>query len=460
MPRSISSLPLHRRFALTGSVVMLAGMALIGSWVASAIEESVTRNSAIATSIYMESFIAPLSQELASADALSPAALDRLRNLLSTPTVAERIVSVKIWKPGGLIAFSADPALIGQRFPPGESLKRAWQGELTATFDRLEDAEDAGERARGVALLEVYNPIHSIGTGEIIAVAEFYQNATELERDLFFARLKSWLLVAATTFATFGVLYGIVRNGSRTIARQHHELTGQLAEVARVSAQNQALRVRIQSASQRASETNERVLRRVSAELHDGPAQALALASLRLESLARRAATDANDTEAAELRATLDEAMRDIRNLCRGLALPEIEGQTIGAVLELAIQTHERRTGTTVTRTVERSSAVAHSAPHPTLICVYRFVQEGLMNAFRHADGIDQQVICRIADGRLEVVVADRGPGFAPACRDVRAPGLGLNGLRERVESIGGEFRIESDAQHGTRLSMTLGHGE
>jgi signal transduction histidine kinase len=266
--------------------------------------------------------------------------------------------------------------------------------------------------------------------------------------------------VAAITFATFGVLYGIVRSGSRTIARQHHELSNQLAEVARVSAQNQALCMRIQSTSQRASETNERVLRRVSTELHDGPAQALALASLRLESLARRAATDANDTEAAELRATLDEAMRDIRNLCRGLALPEIEGQTIGAVLELAIQTHERRTGTTVTRNLERSSAVAHSAPHPTLIWFYRFVQEGLMNAFRHADGIDQQVICRIAEGRLEVVVADGGPGFEPACRDVRAPGQVLNGLRERVESIGGEFRIESDARNGTRLSMTFGHGE
>jgi DNA-binding CsgD family transcriptional regulator len=152
----MSHLPLYQRFALNGSVVMLAGMALIGSWVASSIEESVTRNSTIATSICMESFIAPLSQELASADALSPAAIERLRAPLLTPTLADRIVSVKIWKHGRLIAFSADPALIGQLFPPGKSLCRAWQDELTATFDRLDDAEDAGERARGVALLEVY----------------------------------------------------------------------------------------------------------------------------------------------------------------------------------------------------------------------------------------------------------------------------------------------------------------
>ena len=64
-------LSLAERFALTGGVVMLLGMAVIGSWVASRIEEGVTRNTANATALYVESVIAPLSQELTRSDGLS-----------------------------------------------------------------------------------------------------------------------------------------------------------------------------------------------------------------------------------------------------------------------------------------------------------------------------------------------------------------------------------------------------
>ena len=45
-------------------------------------------------------------------------------------------------------------------------------------------------------LLEVYSPLHEVWSGKIIAVAEFYEVATDLRRDLADARRKSWLLVA------------------------------------------------------------------------------------------------------------------------------------------------------------------------------------------------------------------------------------------------------------------------
>ena len=284
--RKARALRLDQQFMLAGSLVALVGMVAIGVWVNDKIVDSVTRNSAIAAAIYMESFIAPLSQELAADDSLPPATVDRLRQVLASEPFADRIVSVKIWKKGGLIAFSTDTDLIGRRFEPTESLRRAWAGQLEAEFDDVDDEEAAEERARNIPLLEVYNPIHSIHTGKIIAVAEFYQDATELERDLARARITSWLVVGAVSLITFALLFGIVRRGSLLIGRQHSELEDRFAELMRVSAQNETLRRRIQNASLRAAELNERQLRRISAELHDGPAQALALASLRLESLA------------------------------------------------------------------------------------------------------------------------------------------------------------------------------
>jgi signal transduction histidine kinase len=80
-------------------------------------------------------------------------------------------------------------------------------------------------------------------------------------------------------------------------------------------------------------------------------------------------------------------------------------------VLTLVIGSHEKRTGVSVRSGLTNCAQAASQFHHSTAICAYRFVQEGL-NAVRH------------------------GPGFDPA--DIDARGLGLAGLRERVESIGG----------------------
>ena len=453
------------RFAVAGSGVMFAGMLVIGSWVIGEIEKGVTNNSAISAAMYMESFIAPMSQELANGKNLEPETRLRLDKLFSESPLSERIASVKIWLPGGLIAYASNNELIGKRFEPTEQLRNAWRGQLTAAFDELEDAEDAVEAKSGLPLLEVYNPIHSIFDGRIIAIAEFYQRAEELEQNLSDARMNSWLIVASVALATFALLFGIVRNGARLIDRQHQELQSRLEELDKISRQNIALRRRIQLASSRSSEVQERFLRRISAELHDGPAQALALASLRFGSIfeSRRNSENAsqkNADEVALIRQALNQALGDIRNLCSGMTLPEIEGKSLAEVLRTAIGAHERLTGTTVTLVPPDACTASHRPDHSTLICVYRFVQEGLMNAFRHADSQGQTVECALQNGKLELTVLDRGPGFDLPAQQASFAGIGLQGLRERIESIGGEFEIQTAIGKGSRLTMLLPIGE
>ncbi len=450
------ALALHRRFALVGSLVSVIGMFAMGEVVTGSIEAGVVRNSAISSAVYMESFIAPLSQELAEAQRFSPETLARMRTLLESEPLADRVRSVKIWREGGLIAFASDPSLIGRRFPEDDALRAAWGGDLSATFDDLEGAESAAERETGEALFEVYNPIHSIVTGEVIAVAEFYLVATELRADLWAAKAKAWAMVALVAAATFAALFGIVRAGSRTIDAQTRALAGQLDDLARVSALNAALRQRVQGAAQRVSEMNERQMRRISAELHDGPAQALALASLRLDALMRRASVGRDDPEALALREVLDASLRDVRALCHGLTLPELEGLTLAQTLERSIEAHERRTGTVVERDVSAGPWPDLAVPHPILICCYRFVQEGLMNTFRHARGARVRVGCEVQAGRLVVFVSDNGPGFDARGKGLQAGGLGLPGLRERVESIGGSFHVLSAPGRGVLLSISL----
>ena len=80
-------------------------------------------------------------------------------------------------------------------------------------------------------------------------------------------------------------LFAIVRRGSRTIETQQNTLHDRISQLSGLLAQNESLRQRIDELYVRSAETHEAFLRRVGHELHDGPAQLIALALLRLDAL-------------------------------------------------------------------------------------------------------------------------------------------------------------------------------
>jgi len=450
-------LTLARQFIFAGSAVLIVGMGVLGIWVSGQIEAGVIRNSAAATALYVDSVIAPLLPNFHGSNVLSEGAQRALDETLSQGALGRQLASFKIWLPGGLVAYSSESALSGRRFQVTRILQEAWNGHVSAEFNDLSEEENETERAFGVPLLEVYSPIREPWSGKVVAVAEFYEIATELQTSLVDARIKSWLVVAGVTLCMMGLLSGIVLRGSRVIAEQRRSLEERVRELSQLLAQNVELRRRVQAASGRSTALNERYLRRIGAELHDGPAQLLALASLRLGSATLTAGSrEGTRREVGAVRSILDDAMREIRDISRGLTLPQIEGMTLSELITAAVAAHERRRGTPV--------PVSGRAPDRPLgqsekICVYRFLQEGLNNASRHAPGAPQRIEVVSSDGELSVAVIDAGPGFNQERKS--ATGLGLAGLRERVDSLGGDFAVETSAG-GTRLSMklTLAPGE
>lgn len=448
------SFSLAHQFALVGALVLLFGMVTIGVWVTRQIEDGVTRNTAASTALYMSSFVEPLVQELAQRDTLSPdreAELDALRE--NTP-LGQRVVSFKIWKERGLIAYSSRKAIVGRTFEITDNLRRAWSGQIAVEFDTLVDEEDELERVQGLPLLEMYAPMRERGTGRVIAVAEFYETAEALNANLFLARLESWLVVGLVTLVMFSVLSGIVLRGSSTIDRQHQALEQRVGELSRLLAQNVQLREHLQRASRQTAEINEQYLRRIGADLHDGPAQLLALAALRLDALKPLAAAQNAVPDIEIVRESLADALAEIRNISTGLTLPELDETSTRRLLEIVAGAHERRTRTKVELRVE---SAPEDLERPLKICVYRFVQETLSNAFRHAGGAGQRVACRVEGDVLEITVSDSGPGFDPDKRIDGANRLGLRGLRKRIESIGGSLTIDSTLGAGTSVVLRCG---
>lgn len=445
-----------QRFLVASLLILLSGMAGIGWWISSQIEHGILSRSAFTTALYVDSFISQPLQSLATSDALDPAAVAELDRLLTTTALGKEVVAFKLWGPGGRVIYSGDQALVGQAFPVGEELQAAWDGRVNAQFSTLDHAENVYERLEASRLLETYSPVRAHGSGEVIAVAEFYQGLGDLEAIIAGTQRRSWLVLLAVTLAMYMLLGGYVHRVSATIVRQGDELQAQVARLEELLSQNEELGERVRLAAARAAASNERMLRRISAELHDGPAQYLGLAILRLDRVTAACERLPQPGRALEdieqIHGALSQAMQEVRGISAGLGLPQLDQLSLEEVVARAVRAHERRTGTHV---AVRLADLPEHACQATKIAVYRVVQEGLNNAYKHAGGAGQSIELAGDGDEVHLWVSDQGPGCAPP-RGEWDEHMGLAGMRDRVESLGGEFAVFSQPGGGTRVFAAL----
>ena len=151
----------------------------------------------------------------------------------------------------------------------------------------------------------------------------------------------------------------------------------------------------------------------------------------------------------------LQDAMQEIRNISRGLRLPDIEKLGVTDIIAQVCAAHSARTESAVEQDLFAGDI---PATYSVKITTYRFVQETLNNAFLHAGGRDQRVGCHYDVDRLllTISVSDGGPGINRQSSAKGVRGLGLPGLQERIESIGGTFEIMTGKNAGTTVKMTV----
>ena len=440
-----SNLSLARQFTAMTIAILVPGMLSIGWWISNRITEAVTRNTAAAIVIYMDGLLAPLVAEIQSSGDISRASREKLDSLLSVSRADSRIVSMKVWRIDGTIIYSSFHDMIGKKFPLSDDFKKALLGEFGANFESEPHEEDFHERSEGKELLEVYAPVRETKSREIIAISEFYANGDQLGKDVRQATLTSWIIVMGVTSVMVFLLSGIVTRGSRTIDQQRRLLAGQVYELRGLLLQNEGLQESLRKANENVANTNESVLRQVGSDLHDGPAQMLSYVLMRLSNLRRYLRKDpAGEAEYGNVSRILSDTLRDVRNASTGLMLPELEHTSLNEAIELAIKSHEDRTQSKVKAILDLACGKTSIALR---ICAYRLVQESLNNAFKHARGKGQKVVLTCVDD-LEISIHDLGEGITKRKRKVK--GLGLPGMRARVEAIGGSFEVLSPPSTGT----------
>lgn len=443
------------QFVIAASIILGLTMTFVGNLVSKTIERSAVQAAADTGALYMTTFLEPYVQELTTTSSLSVQTAQAIDHLMTSPTLSAHVISVKIWGPDGTILYSTNKDLVNKSFSTTE-IALALQGKTVTEWGELDEAENSYERSLGIPLYEIYAPLREFGTGRIIAVGEFYELAEVLEQEINQVRREVWVIVGTATVSMLLLLFAIVHRGERIIVRQQQALSEHMHEQALLHATNIGLQRKITTANQAFSRINELTLRRIGADLHDGPAQLLTLILVRVDEL--NTVQGRNNKNGAQpegdaletIRNAAQDALREVREISRGLALPEINGMSLRQELEFVVQRHRQRTETEVDLTC---IALPENVPAPHKVCIYRFIQEALNNAYRHADAKGQAVLVSYARGLLTIQVTDTGDGMESDRLMATSEGrtrLGLAGMRYRVESLGGKFHIQSMPGAGT----------
>lgn len=450
---------LLQRFNVAGAAITLLGTLMIGWWVGREIKTSIINESAAATALYLDSFITPNLQQLEQSDTLSAEHAAMLESLLNKTDLGQQIVTIKVWDRNMTILYSNHPSLVGKTFP-AEDLVEAWSGHVVANISNLSDEEHAEERKLYQRLLEIYVPIRQTGTHKIIAIAEFYQTADTIEAEIAQAQRQSWLAIGSGMGIVYLALALFFRWTRNQIRRREIALRNQVAQLKELIAQNDELDLRVRRARANAATLNERILLRLSAELDRQATQKINTSLTFLHDFVEvsGACPLANQNNPCNenlpiIQSSLETAVKEIVSIASGLGLPHLEEMALREVFTSAVLAHEQRTGTQV---AFHAGDLPEDAPLPVKITAYRIVQEGLNNAFRHARGLGQQVQVAFEAARLQIEISDRGPGFDTTLPLHKRERLGLAGMRERVESLGGKFTVESSRQEGTKIVAVL----
>ncbi len=188
---------------------------------------------------------------------------------------------------------------------------------------------------------------------------------------------------------------------------------------------------------------------RIERDLHDGLQQELVAMLAKVRIARTQAARDPGtvDMTLEELSQEIRQALKDLRELARGIRPPVLSDQGLvkaikGRIAHLPIEV-----------AVEAEADLATARYREDIEgAAYFFVCEGLANVMKHASATATRVHLSSSNGNLQVEVIDDGRGFDPS----RVARSGLRGLEDRIEAVGGTMSVGSRPGGGTRLVASL----
>jgi two-component system sensor histidine kinase UhpB len=229
--------------------------------------------------------------------------------------------------------------------------------------------------------------------------------------------------------------------------------TGGPEEVQRLDLAFRVMLERLEAERRRSSSAalaaQERERARVARDLHDEVNQALTGLLLRLEALRAKAPPELL-RDLGETKSLANQAMEELLTLSRQLRPTALDDLGLKAALAGLVEDVGRRSG--IDAEFAASGEVV-DLPADVQLVVYRVAQEAISNAVQHAEAKSVRVQLRREANRVELTAGDDGSGFT---FEQAARGLGISGMRERALLVGGDLRVESRPDLGTRVRLSV----
>ena len=195
--------------------------------------------------------------------------------------------------------------------------------------------------------------------------------------------------------------------------------------------------------------------KRVARELHDDTAQALVALGRNLDALILDEDQNPEARQRAEeIRSLADSILRNVRRFSRDLRPSLLDDLGLVPAVEWLTEDLSQQTGVSAQLDV---LGLSRRMEPDVELSLFRIAQEALSNVRRHSHATQVTVRLSFADKRVRLVVKDNGLGFVPNERPAdlsSARGLGLRGMRERAELIGGAFAVASSPGKGTTIEV------
>ena len=225
---------------------------------------------------------------------------------------------------------------------------------------------------------------------------------------------------------------------------------GYIADVTERKLAEDALR----NLSHRLVQAGDAERRRIARELHDSTAQDLVAVLMNL-ALLQDHLGKSNDLVASQIiadsAALLENSIHELRTLAYLAHPPRLDDSGLAGALREYVSGFSQRTGIRVA--VEMADAFPR-LPEPLEMALFRVVQESLANVLRHSGSATALLRLATTGGAVTLEIADQGCGFALDARPP-APGVGIPGMRERLQYCGGRLEVASGSA-GTTVRAVL----
>jgi PAS domain S-box-containing protein len=207
---------------------------------------------------------------------------------------------------------------------------------------------------------------------------------------------------------------------------------------------------------QQATRAQEEERKRISHELHDDTIQALVVLSRQLDALATSSngLSEEVKKQLEELWQQTDSVLQGVRRLSQDLRPAAIDRLGLLPAVQWLAEEVTKYSGVATSINILGKE---HRLPEEVAIALFRIIQEALRNVWRHSGATKAEITLQFADNRTKITISDNGKGFVLDGKigDLAKQGkLGLAGMQERVQLVGGAIHVQSAPGKGTTITV------